>query len=137
MSEVPYKCGIDALVFLSLFDKAEKEMIKKRRKLTLENILIDVCFVQMQEPEMVKKPIRRRELVICKQLFYYTARQMTAYSFEYIGKFMGTDHTTVIYHSQTVTNFLRMKEPKWMKIWRHYTKESRLFTLDDFIQTEI
>lgn len=133
MSEVPYKCGIDALVFLSLLDKAEREQRKLRTDITLENILFDVCMVFREKEERVKGKSRKTEVVICKRLFYYLARQKTQHSLEYIGEFMGgRDHTTALHHSRTVAHYLEVKEPKWIPVWNRYLRDSKLFTKNDF-----
>lgn len=132
MQEVPYKCSIDALVFLSLYDKAEREQRNKRQEITLENILSDVCEVFEQDVEKVKGRYGGNEITTCKRLFYFLAREKTEYSSKYIGRFMHADHSTVLVHAQTVRNCLRLREPKWGIIWRKYLSKSRLFNANDF-----
>lgn len=103
-----------------------------RKVFTLEEILHDVCTVQGQKINEVMSVSRRLELVICKRLFYFIARRKTHHSTKYIGRFMNSDHTTVLHHSQTVTDYLKVKEPKWMIIWEHYLQNSKLFNKNDF-----
>lgn len=144
MRQLPYESNIDALVFLAKFDKEQRELKEQQecekeeehrrsRILTLENILIDVCKVFEQDINAVRVIGRKAQNVTCRRLYFYLARTKTAHSLIEIANYVGGfDHTTVIHHAQTVQNYLKVQEPKWMLIWNRYLENSTLFNRNDF-----
>jgi len=81
----------------------------------LVNVLEGVCFIMGQEIDRVKKKDRYRELVVCRHLFYYLAKNFYGAKLKDIGAVTGTDHTSVIHGISVINDLISIKDEDVMR----------------------
>ena len=84
---------------------------KKYLPITLENIFESCCIEFKVKPEKVRSKIRKHEIVLARQTFFFFARKFTPNSLLSLGEFIGGyDHTTVIHSVKQIENYLDTDE---------------------------
>lgn len=68
----------------------------KIKEIALHDIFLRVCDHMSQSAMNVRSRSRKRDLVICRQSYYYFARKYTKKSLTQIGRVVNFDHATVI-----------------------------------------
>lgn len=81
----------------------------------LEQQLLRACDVVGVEVEEVKGRDAHRLLVLARQLYYWLARRHTSCSCEEIGRLVGRNRTTVIYHIKQIEGLIAVNDPLLMK----------------------
>jgi chromosomal replication initiator protein len=111
-----------------------RALLDKKQLYTLDEILRDVCNSFNMPIQTVKAQNRKREAVVCRQIYCYVSRLVTPHTFKTIGLHMGgRDHTTAIHANDMVKQFLEVKEPDFLKEWEQYITNSKLFKIEDFV----
>jgi chromosomal replication initiation ATPase DnaA len=104
-----------------------------RSKLTLSQIVSDVCKAFDVDELVIRSKNRKKELVLYRQIYIYVAVQKTDYCFEQIGNEVCLiNHTTIIHHIEKVSDFLKYQDPVFMPKWNEYLERSELFSEGDF-----
>jgi hypothetical protein len=67
-----------------------------------EGVLTEVCRLTGTDPDIIKSKSRRLDVVIVRQVYCYTARELTGASMKEIGEVINRDHATVIYSCKRV-----------------------------------
>lgn len=80
-------------------------------------IITTVCRYFGVDPLHVTKKVRKREIVLCRQVAMYFIKKYTLLSLKTIGRdiFKGKDHTTVIYSIRTISDQLSLKSSSTIK----------------------
>lgn len=94
----------------------------------LNDILSDVTDVFGISIEMVKSKCRKHKYVTCRRIYIYVATEITDASLTVISEVIGLkDHTTSIFHRDTVKNYLYVSEPVFLEDWNKYIESSRIW----------
>lgn len=104
---------------------------EKKRTLTLEMILEDVCQAQEEPIDKVVSKNRKREFVLCRMVYCYLAGEKTSFTLEEIGNVISKDHTSVIDAIQTALEYLISKDLVFIEKWDKYKEKSKIFNSND------
>lgn len=133
MTQLPYTCSMNALVWIAQSEKEKREEYRRNRLLTLENNLADICKAFEVDISKVKSNVRKAELVTCRKIFCYVAKIKTDGTYKSIAaEIGGRDHTTSMHHKARVEGYLKVKDPKFLISWEFYLENSSLFNEKDF-----
>lgn len=82
-------------------------------------IIREVCKYLDISEKKIKEPIRKREIVECRQFAMYYIRKNTSMSLESIGKIFKKDHATVLNALHVAENLINFngykRKDAWMK----------------------
>lgn len=67
------------------------------------------------------------EYVICRRLYCYVAWRLTNASLQDIGYLIGRDHTNVMYHRDTVADWIKNGQTKWIDEWLDWLEATKLW----------
>jgi chromosomal replication initiation ATPase DnaA len=83
----------------------------------LEHILRMCCSAVGVKQEQVVGNSRLREVVLARQLYFWFARQLTAYRLKEIGARVNLTHPSVLHHLNVAKGYLKIKDPEFMKLY--------------------
>ena len=79
----------------------------EKKQLTPTNIFIKVCQMRNSTIEIASLDIRKRDMVMNRQISHYLSRCLTKYSLHTIGDEIGAkDHATVLHSFKTISNLM-------------------------------
>lgn len=80
-------------------------------------IIASVCRYYGIDPLHITMRVRKREIVLSRQVAMYFMRKFTMLSLKTIGRdiFNGKDHTTVIHSTRTISDQLSLKSTNTIK----------------------
>ena len=83
--------------------------ISRRGTITLLMILEETSEVCEVTIEQMKSAIRKREVAVARHIYSYLCRKHTRCSFDYIGRQINRDHSSVLFGAKKIKNWLDMK----------------------------
>lgn len=119
MTTIP-RCSIDVLVYIA--DE------RRKKPVTLQDILSEICVIFNQPLEKVKSADRHTEIRMCRYIYAYVAKKMTGHTFLTIAKVMGApEHSRCMHNIETVESFFKTKDSLFAEYWDRYLSESKLY----------
>ena len=109
---------------------AEQEMERRmqlKRKVTVVDILEDCCLVFNKTVAQIRSKGKTQELTSVRRIYFFVCCKLTNSSLKSISDNVLRDHTTCIHNRELVTNFLHVKDEKFMKDWNYYVKNSSIW----------
>jgi chromosomal replication initiation ATPase DnaA len=81
-----------------------------------ESVLTEVCRLTGTDPDIIKSKSRRLDVVIVRQVYCYTARELTGASMKEIGKVINRNHATVIYSCRVIADAMTISDRHVMEV---------------------
>jgi chromosomal replication initiation ATPase DnaA len=113
--------SIDTLVCLSMLN-----WDKKRKMVTLDEILAEVCAILDVPPSDIKGRSRDESITDARRLFCYVAYKISHKSLKQIGKYLERDHTSILYLRDTAKTFIKSRDDHFMPLWNTYLAKTKL-----------
>jgi chromosomal replication initiation ATPase DnaA len=87
---------------------------------TPEGVLTEVCRLTGTDTDDIKSKSRWMETVVVRQVYCYTARELTGASMKEIGSVINRDHATVLYSCRVIADAVSVGDRHVMikSVWK-------------------